>query len=206
MLNCQIIKPEVNQMFKRLLAALLVTISFGLSIASAAEKNPLVLIETSMGNIKAELFADKAPLSVKNFLDYANSGFYKDTVFHRVIPGFMAQGGGLTAALQPKPDNKPPVKNEAGNGLKNDRGTLALARTGEVDSATSQFFINVVNNNFLNQRDKTAGGFGYAVFGKVIEGMDVVDKMVAAPQKRRNSVFQNVPDTPIVIKSVTVLK
>lgn len=193
-------------MFKRLFFALLLTLALGSTLAAAAEKNPVVIIETSMGNIKAELFAKEAPLSVKNFLDYANSGFFKDTVFHRVIPGFMAQGGGLTAELQPKPDNKPPIKNEAGNGLKNDRGTLAMARTGVVDSATSQFFINVVNNDFLNHRDNSPGGFGYAVFGKVIEGMDVVDKMVAAPQKRQNSVFQNVPVTPIVIKSVKPVK
>lgn len=192
-------------MIKRLLLTLLLSIALG-STASAAGKNPIAVIETSLGNVKVELFADKAPLSVKNFLDYANSGFYKDTVFHRVIPGFMAQGGGLTAALQPKPDNKPPIKNEAGNGLKNDRGTLAMARTGMVDSATSQFFINVVNNDFLNHRDETPGGFGYAVFGKVIDGMDVVDKMVAAPQKRQNAVFQNVPETPIVIKSVKTIK
>jgi peptidyl-prolyl cis-trans isomerase A (cyclophilin A) len=191
-------------MFKRLFAALLVTLSLGAAVAPAAEKNPLVLIETSMGTIKAELFADKAPLSVKNFLDYANSGYYKDTIFHRVIPGFMAQGGGLTANLQPKPGNKPPIKNEAGNGLKNDRGTLAMARTGNPDSATSQFFINVVNNDGLNRPNPD--GFGYAVFGRVIEGMDVVDKIVSAPQKRQNMAFQNVPETPIVIKSVKVLK
>jgi peptidyl-prolyl cis-trans isomerase A (cyclophilin A) len=192
-------------MLKRLFLTLLLALTLG-STVSAAEKNPIALIETSMGNVKVELFADKAPLSVKNFLDYANSGFYKDTVFHRVIPNFMAQGGGLTAVLQPKPDNKPPIKNEAGNGLKNDRGTLAMARTGVVDSATSQFFINVVNNDFLNHRDETQSGFGYAVFGKVIDGMDVVDKMVAAPQKRQNAVFQNVPETPIVIKSVKIIK
>jgi len=192
-------------MIKRLFFTLLLALSLG-STAIAAEKNPTALIETSMGNIKVELFADTAPISVKNFLEYAKSGFYKDTVFHRVIPGFMAQGGGLTAALQPKPGDKPSIKNEAGNGLKNDRGTLAMARTGAVDSATSQFFINVVNNDFLNHRDETPGGYGYAVFGKVIDGMDVVDKMVAAPQKRQNSVFQNVPETPIVIKSVKILK
>lgn len=192
-------------MIKRLFFALLLSLALG-ATAIAAEKNPIVVIETSMGNIKAELFADKAPLSVKNFLDYAASGFYKDTVFHRVIPNFMAQGGGLTAALQPKPGSGAAIKNEAGNGLKNDRGTLAMARTGVVDSATSQFFINVVNNDFLNHRDETQGGFGYAVFGKVIDGMDVVDKMVAAPQKRQNAVFQNVPETPIVIKSVKILK
>ncbi|MBP1729390.1 MAG: ppiA [Deltaproteobacteria bacterium] len=191
-------------MFKHLFAALLVTLALGAAVAPAAEKNPLVLIETSMGTIKAELFADKAPLSVKNFLDYANSGYYKDTIFHRVIPGFMAQGGGLTANLQPKPGNKPPIKNEAGNGLKNDRGTLAMARTGNPDSATSQFFINVVNNDGLNRPNPD--GFGYAVFGRVIEGMDVVDKIVSAPQKRQNMAFQNVPEKPIVIKSVKIQK
>ncbi len=193
-------------MFKRLLALLLLTLALGTTVANAADKNPVVLMETSMGNIKIELFADKAPISVKNFLDYANSGFYKNTVFHRVIPNFMAQGGGLTAELQPKPDNKPAIKNEAGNGLRNDRGTVALARTGVVDSSTSQFFINVVDNAALNHTDETQRGFGYAVFGKVVDGMDVVDRMVAAPQKRKNAVFQNVPDTPIVIKSVKLVK
>ncbi len=192
-------------MIKRLFFTLLLTFALA-AAALAADKNPVAVIETSMGNIKVELFADKAPLSVKNFLEYANSGYYKDTIFHRVIPGFMAQGGGLTAALQPKPGDRPPIKNEAGNGLKNNRGTLAMARTGVVDSATAQFFINVVNNDFLNHSDETQRGFGYAVFGKVIEGMDVVDKMVAAPQKRQNSVFQNVPETPIVIKSVKTIK
>jgi len=191
-------------MFKRLFAALLVTLSLGLSVAAAADKNPVVVMETTMGNIKIELFADQAPISVKNFLDYANSGFYKDTVFHRVIPGFMAQGGGLTAELQPKPGDRPAIKNEAGNGLKNDRGTVSMARSGSPDSATSQFFINVVNNDRLNRPNPD--GYGYAVFGKVTEGMDVVDRMVAAPQKRKNAVFQNVPDTPIVIKAVKLVK
>lgn len=193
-------------MFRRLLHAALLMLALGCSVASAADKNPVVLMETSMGNIKLELFADEAPISVKNFLAYVNNGFYKGTVFHRVIPNFMAQGGGLTAELQPKAGNMAPIKNEAGNGLRNDRGTLAMARTGVVDSATSQFFINVVDNNSLNHRDETPAGYGYAVFGKVVEGMDVVDKMVAAPQTRKNAVFQNVPNTPIVIKDVKVLK
>jgi peptidyl-prolyl cis-trans isomerase A (cyclophilin A) len=193
-------------MFRRLLYAALLMLALGCSVASAAEKNPVVLMETSMGNVKLELFAKEAPISVKNFLAYVKSGFYKGTVFHRVIPNFMAQGGGLTAELQPKAGGLPPIKNEAGNGLTNDRGTLAMARTGVVDSATSQFFINVVDNNFLNHRDNSPGGFGYAVFGKVIEGMDVVDKMVAAPQSRKNAVFQNVPATPIVITDMKVLK
>lgn len=192
-------------MFRRLLYAALMLLALGCTVASAAEKNPVVLLETSMGNVKIELFAKEAPISVKNFLAYVHNGFYKGTIFHRVIPGFMAQGGGLTAELQPKPGDLPPIKNEAGNGLKNDRGTVAMARTGVVDSATSQFFINVVDNDFLNHRDNSPGGFGYAVFGKVVEGMDVVDKMVAAPQSRKNAVFQNVPNTPIVIKDVRVL-
>ncbi len=192
-------------MMKRLIFTLLFVTALG-ATAFAAEKNPTAIIETSMGTIKVELFADKAPISVKNFLEYAKSGYYKDTVFHRVIPGFMAQGGGLTAALQPKPGDRAAIKNEAGNGLKNDRGTLAMARTGMVDSATAQFFINVVNNDFLNHRDDSQSGYGYAVFGKVIDGMDLVDKMVAAPQKRLNSVFQNVPETPIVIKAVKLIK
>jgi len=191
-------------MFRRLLYTTLLMLLLGSSVASAADKNPVALMETSMGNIKIELFAKEAPISVKNFLAYANSGFYKGTTFHRVIPGFMAQGGGLTAELQPKPGDLPPIKNEADNGLKNDRGTIAMARGGAPDSATSQFFINVVNNDKLNRPNPD--GFGYAVFGKVIEGMDVVDKIVNAPQSRKNAVFQNVPNTPIVIKNVKVLK
>jgi peptidyl-prolyl cis-trans isomerase A (cyclophilin A) len=190
-------------MFRRLLYAALLLLALGCSVASAADKNPVVLMETSMGNVKIELFAKDAPISVQNFLAYVKSGFYKGTIFHRVIPGFMAQGGGLTAELQPKPGDMAPIKNEADNGLKNDRGTIAMARTGAPDSATSQFFINVVNNDRLNRPNPD--GFGYAVFGKVIEGMDVVDKMVAAPQTRKNSVFQNVPNTPIVIKNVKLL-
>jgi len=190
-------------MFKRLFCALILTLTFS-SALLAADKNPVVLMETTLGNVKIELFADKAPISTKNFLDYANSGYYKDTVFHRIIPGFMAQGGGLTAALQPKPGDRAPIRNEATNGLKNDRGTISMARTGDPNSATSQFFLNVVNNEMLNAPNPD--GFGYAVFGKVIEGMDVVDKIVSAPQKRQNSVFQNVPVTPIVIKSVKVVK
>jgi len=191
-------------MFRRLLYATLLLLALGSSVVSAAEKNPVVAMETSMGTIKIELFAKEAPVSVKNFLAYVGSGFYKGTTFHRVIPGFMAQGGGLTAELQPKPGSLPSIKNEAENGLKNDRGTLAMARSGAPDSATSQFFINVVNNDRLNRPNPD--GFGYAVFGRVVEGMDVVDKMVAAPQSRKNAVFQNVPNTPIVIKDVKVLK
>lgn len=168
-----------------------------------AGKNPVVLMETSLGNVKLELFHKSAPVSVRNFLDYVNSGYYSGTIFHRVIPGFMVQGGGMTADLQPK-STKAPIKNEADNGLKNDRWTLAMARTGDPNSATSQFFINVVDNDGLNR--PSPDGFGYAVFGRVIEGVDVIDKIVKTPQKRLNAVFQNVPETPVVIKSMKVVK
>jgi len=150
-----------------------------------------------------ELFEAEAPISVKNFLEYTNSGFYNGTIFHRVIANFMIQGGGFTTDFNSKP-TKAPIKNEAGNGLKNQRGTLAMARTGVVDSATAQFFVNVVDNDFLNQRDKTQQGFGYAVFGKVVEGMDVVDKIAAVKTVTRG--FPDVPEKQVVIKSIKVLK
>src|SRR3972149_11416321 len=148
------------------------------SESGAGEENPVVLMETSLGNIKIELDQAKAPITVKNFLSYVDEKFYDGTIFHRVIGNFMIQGGGFTAEMQQKPV-KAPIKNEAGNGLKNMTGTIAMARTNIVDSATAQFFINVVDNDFLNHQNTTSQGFGYAVFGKVIEGMDVVDKIKA---------------------------
>jgi peptidyl-prolyl cis-trans isomerase A (cyclophilin A) len=192
-------------MFRRIMAvAALVFCMAGAAVAGEkAAKDPVVAIETTLGTIKVELFQKQAPISVKNFLDYVQSGYYAGTTFHRVIPGFMAQGGGLTAELQPKPGNRAPIRNEADNGLRNDRGTIAMARTGNPNSATSQFFINVVDNNGLNRPNPD--GFGYAVFGKVIAGMDVVDKIVTTPQGSKNG-FQNVPVTPVVIKAVTVVK
>ena len=190
-------------MLKRLMSAVAILV-FVAGIACAEEKmNPTVMMETSLGNIKIELFEKEAPVSVKNFLDYARSGFYNDTIFHRVIPGFMAQGGGFTADRKQKP-TKAAIKNEAANGLKNDRGTLAMARTSAPDSATAQFFINVVNNNMLNRPNPD--GAGYAVFGKVTEGMDVVDKIVNVKTRNLNPVFQNLPETPVSIKSVQLLK
>lgn len=167
--------------------------------------NEVVVIETSKGEIKVELDDVKAPISVKNFLSYVDQGYYKETIFHRVIANFMIQGGGLSAELQPKPPGKAPIKNEAGNGLKNARGTIAMARTGIVDSATSQFFINLVDNSFLDHRDESSSGFGYAVFGKVIGGMDVVDKIGAAPTGMRNR-FSDVPVETVVIKDVRRVK
>ncbi len=162
----------------------------------------MVLMSTSLGDIKIELYEKEAPESVKNFLSYVNDKFYDGTIFHRVIAGFMLQGGGFTENMEQKP-TKPPIKNEAGNGLKNDTYTLAMARTSVPDSATSQFFINVKNNDFLN-RDKSQDGVGYAVFGKVIDGTDVVKK-IEQVQTGRKGMYSDVPVETVVIKSVTVV-
>lgn len=171
---------------------------------AVAGQNPVVLMETNMGNIKIELFPDKAPITVKNFLEYVNSGFYNGTIFHRVINNFMIQGGGFTEQLQPK-QTKSPIKNEANNGLKNKRGSIAMARTMIIDSATAQFFINQKDNLFLDHRDNSMQGFGYAVFGQVVEGMDVVDKIVNVKTGMSKG-FQDVPVSPVVIKSVRLVK
>lgn len=171
---------------------------------AAAQDNPVVVIETSLGSITAELDRANAPLSVDNFLEYIESGHYSDTVFHRVIKGFMVQGGGFTADMQQKP-TRSPVKNEARNGLSNDRGTLAMARTNLVDSATSQFFINVVDNAALNNRGITPAEYGYAVFGRVSDedSLDVVDQIEAVATGRRGP-YNDVPETPVEILSITV--
>lgn len=194
----------------RRIAGLWATVALACGIVTAAEEtttmatntpatnapatSPTVLLTTSLGNVEIELFADKAPVSVSNFLAYVDSGFFKGTIFHRVIPGFMVQGGGFTADMAQK-NTQAPIKNEAGNGLKNDRGTLAMARTADINSATSQFFINVKNNDFLNHGSRD---FGYAVFGRVSSGMEVVDKIVAVPTKTAYP-YENVPVTPVVI-------
>jgi cyclophilin family peptidyl-prolyl cis-trans isomerase len=171
--------------------------------AAGQPANPRVLIETSKGNITVELFPAQAPQSSGNFLNYVNTGFYDGLVFHRVIPNFMIQAGGMTPDMEEKPKNAP-IRNEADNGLKNLRGTLAMARTGEPHSASSQFFINVADNAFLNHRGKSFEGWGYAVFGQVIEGMDVVDAIVAVPRGDRGP-HGDVPIEPVVMKRVTVL-
>jgi len=161
----------------------------------------MLQIKTSMGDIDVELYEKLAPESVKNFLSYVDSKYYDGTIFHRIIDNFMIQGGGMTPDMQNKP-TQAPIKNEAGNGLKNDRGTLAMARTSEIHSATSQFFINVVDNHFLNHTNETPQGFGYCVFGKVTSGMEIVDKMkgVKTTTKGFN---QNVPVEPVTIISIT---
>ena len=159
-----------------------------------AAENPKVLLTTSLGEVEIELDAEKAPISTANFLSYVDSGYYAGTQFHRVIPGFMVQGGGFDADMQQK-DTQAPIKNEADNGLHNVRGTLAMARTQVRDSATSQFFINHKDNAFL---DHGSRDFGYAVFGKVVKGMDVVDKIAQVPTGNRGG-HQNVPREPVLI-------
>ena len=167
---------------------------------AAANPNPVAVIQTSMGDITVELFKDKAPKTVENFLGYVKDGYYSGTVFHRVIAGFMIQGGGLTAGLERK-KTKAPIPNEAVHGLKNDRGTLAMARTAQIDSATSQFFINTENNNSLNHTGDAPNQFGYAVFGKVTAGMKVVDAIEGVATATKG-VYQNVPVKPVLIKAV----
>jgi peptidyl-prolyl cis-trans isomerase A (cyclophilin A) len=182
--------------FRIVLAAVCLSLTSGLAGGAAAEEKPVVVLKTSLGDIQIELYPDKAPRSVENFLSYVDDGFYDGTIFHRVIPNFMIQGGGMTPDLARK-STRPPIVNEADNGLENDVGTLAMARTQVKDSATSQFFINVKDNDFLNYGP---GNDGYAVFGRVVDGMDVVQKIVAVPTTTRAG-YQNVPATPVVIES-----
>ncbi len=183
---------------------IMVLIAVGLLLAGkvgAQEKGEIMVkLMTTVGDITLELYADKAPDTVKNFLRYVDDGFYKGTVFHRVIRSFMIQGGGFTADLQQKP-TRAPIPLEASNGLKNDRGTIAMARTANPNSATAQFFINLVNNNPLNA--PSPDGHGYAVFGKVVSGMDVVDKIKGVAVGNQGP-HQNVPKTPVTILKATL--
>jgi cyclophilin family peptidyl-prolyl cis-trans isomerase len=168
-----------------------------------APGNPVVVISTSMGDFTAELFKDRAPVSVENFLSYATAGFFEGTIFHRVISGFMIQGGGFTADLVEKP-TRAPIRNEATNGLNNVRGTLAMARTRSLRSATAQFFVNVSDNRSkLDHRGYSPDDFGYAVFGRVLEGLDVCDR-IAAVETRTVGPHEDVPIEPVVIKGVRV--
>ncbi len=163
-----------------------------------------VKMTTSLGTIVIELDNAKAPVSAANFADYVKSGFYDGTIFHRVIPGFMAQGGGFDTSFNQKA-TQAPIKNEADNGLKNERGTLAMARTNAPNSATAQFFINYKDNGFLNHTSPTPSGWGYAVFGKVVEGMEVVDEMAKQPTGNRG-MHQDVPKTDIVIEKAEIVE
>jgi cyclophilin family peptidyl-prolyl cis-trans isomerase len=177
-----------------LTAALLV------SSAALADSTSQVKFQTSMGDFTVEVYPDKAPKTVENFLQYVKDKQYNGTIFHRVISGFMVQGGGFTPDMNQKPTREP-IQLESQNGLKNDRGTIAMARTGNPHSATAQFFVNVVDNTFLNYTAPTPQGYGYAVFGKVISGMDTIDKIRAVPTGR-----QDVPNTTILINSATLVK
>jgi cyclophilin family peptidyl-prolyl cis-trans isomerase len=169
-----------------------------------SEQNPQVLLETSMGNITIELFKEKAPITVRNFLNYVKDGFYDGLIFHRVIKDFMVQGGGMSESLEQKKP-KFAIKNEATNGLSNTRGTLAMARTNVVDSATSQFFINTVDNLFLNHKGKQPDSFGYCVFGQVVKGMDVVDKIREVKTGNKNG-HSDVPVEPVFIVSAKLIE
>ena len=163
----------------------------------------LVTISTSAGEIHLELDADNAPITVANFLQLAKDGYYTGTIFHRIIEGFMVQGGGLDEDMTPKPTNTDPIQNEANNGLKNDRGTIAMARTMDPHSATGQFFINHKDNDFLNHTAETSQGWGYAVFGSVIDGMDVVDQIALSTTSTVGG-YAEAPLEPTIIHSVTV--
>jgi cyclophilin family peptidyl-prolyl cis-trans isomerase len=187
----------------------------GCGAETAADKNPVVVMETSKGTVKIELFADKSPITVKNFLSYVDDKFYDGTIFHRVMSDFMIQGGGFEPGLKEKDKTKPPIKNESTNGISNERGTIAMARTGDPDSATAQFYINVEDNNGQGKEkrsnlDAKRGMAGYAVFGKVIEGMDVVDKIkevdvetkVGTTADGRKTPMEKVPVEDVVIKSI----
>ncbi|MBT3529331.1 MAG: peptidylprolyl isomerase [Gammaproteobacteria bacterium] len=182
--------------------AILFTLLMVLGTSVMAQDNPVVVMETNKGTVTIELWADKAPISVENFLRYTDNSYFDGLIFHRVIPGFMAQGGGFDADMVQKSTYEE-IKNEASASVPNDRGTLAMARTSVVDSATSQFFINLVDNDFLNHTDETSRGFGYAVFGEVIEGMDVVDQIAAVETGTSRGGHQNVPNDPIIIVSMT---
>ncbi len=173
----------------------------GPKAAAGKGQNPQVVFRTTKGDITIELFADQAPLTVKNFLAYVNSGFYNGTIFHRVIPGFVIQGGGFTPEMERKATN-PPIKNEAANHLRNRRYTLSMARTNVVDSATSQFFINLRDNPSLDHRP---GSFGYAVFGRVVKGQDVVDAIATVPTGSRGR-YRDVPRQPVIIEKALVKK
>ena len=169
-----------------------------------APGNPVVVVSTSLGDITLELFKERAPVSVENFLSYVNEGFYTDTVFHRVRKGFMIQGGGYTASLVEKP-TRSPIQNEATNGLRNLRGTVAMARRATLRSATAQFYINVADNRSLDHTGYSPDEFGYAVFGRVLDGLDVADRIAAVPT-RKTADMEDVPVEPVIIKSVRISK
>ncbi len=194
--------PEGLKMKKLFFRTLFALACLGTTAGNVMAEGAKVLMQTSLGDVTIELDAEKAPKTVENFLAYVDGGFYDGTVFHRVIDGFMVQGGGFTADFERKETGEP-VQNEADNGLKNLRGSIAMARTSQPDSATAQFFVNLVDNAFLDHREKTRRGWGYAVFGKVTAGMDVVDKIAKLATTARPNGMRDVPIELPVIKSMT---
>ncbi len=188
---------------KRLISAILASSLFIFSSVGATE-NPRVKMETNLGDIVLELNAQKAPKTVENFLRYVEEGHYQGTIFHRVIANFMIQGGGYTTDYSKKPTHAA-IENEAFNGLRNERGSIAMARTGDPHSATAQFFINVLDNGSLNYRSQTPRGWGYTVFGKVVEGMDTVDKIRDVPTGRGGPFRSDAPQSKVIIENVTLL-
>jgi peptidyl-prolyl cis-trans isomerase B (cyclophilin B) len=191
-------EPTVNH---RILSALGALLLIALARPALAA-DPRVLMSTSLGDVTLELHPDQAPRSVENFLRYVDEGYYDGTVFHRVIDGFMIQGGGFTADLERRDGTRNPIPNEADNGLKNRRGSLAMARTSQPHSATAQFFINLVDNSFLDHREKTRSGWGYAVFGDVVEGLEVVERIGKLTTATRPNGMGDVPIEPPVIRTI----
>lgn len=189
------------RLFVVLLILTLISAFFSMVLAKADNGNPRVIMKTSKGDITIELYPDKAPITVDNFLSYVDEGFFDGTIFHRVIKGFMIQGGGFTADFKKK-ETKDPIKNEANNGLSNKRGTIVMARTAVVDSATAQFFINHVDNANLDFKNDTDRGYGYAVFGKVVDGMKVVDAIAKTPTGAKGPFRQDCPEETVEIISV----
>jgi cyclophilin family peptidyl-prolyl cis-trans isomerase len=190
-------------MHTKLLAAFFASLSLFVSIPASAA-NPQVELKTNFGNMTIELYPDKAPKTVENFLDYVKDGYYNGTIFHRVIPGFMIQGGGFDKSLKQKPARQP-VQNEAANGLKNEAGTVAMARTSDPHSASSQFFVNVANNSFLNYTAPTTQGYGYTVFGRITKGMDVVNKIAATPTGSGGMFPADVPREAVIIEEARLV-
>lgn len=191
--------PFMNRLFFPLL--ILISVFSTPAIATSTDKAAKVLLETNKGNIELELYPDKAPATVANFLRYVDEGYYKGTIFHRVINSFMIQGGGFDAAMKKK-DVHASIQNEANNGLKNERGTIAMARTSDPHSATAQFFINHVDNDFLNHTNRSTRGWGYCVFGRVTEGMKTVDAIADVFTTRVNG-MKNVPEETVIITNAT---
>ena len=201
-------------MFVRIAAGIVFAALLGAAVSSpgpraeetepAPEPNPMVLVKTNLGDFTIELYPDKAPITVENFLNYVEKKFYDGTIFHRVMPGFMIQGGGFLPDMVQKEPGAP-IKNEADNGLKNEKYTISMARTNVIDSATSQFFINVVDNDRLDHKSKTPAGYGYAVFGKVVEGTAIVEAIKDVKTTKKGH-HENVPIKPVIISRIRVIE